>query len=180
MINYHHLDSCTSTNDVALHYIIKHRPTNSFVYTTSHQTQGKGTHKKKWYSERNSSFLYTLGFYKKNAIFNNSLFSFTAAKTVQDVIKTSYNIELTIKKPNDLLLNGKKCAGILIQNRIQGSQSWTIIGIGININTLAFPSDLKNLATSFYLETKQKYQFKNLDKSITNLLLENYNKIMLK
>jgi BirA family transcriptional regulator, biotin operon repressor / biotin---[acetyl-CoA-carboxylase] ligase len=57
----------------------------------------------------------------------------------------------SIKWPNDLYLGNKKTAGILIQNALSGSRlQSSIVGIGLNVNQLNFPSDLPN-ATSLAL-----------------------------
>ena len=58
-----------------------------------------------------------------------------------------------IKLPNDVLLRGRKCAGILIEmgtqtNRVQ----WAIIGIGVNVFHQSFPDELASTATSLSLE----------------------------
>ena len=61
--------------------------------------------------------------------------------------------DLRIKLPNDVLLRGRKCAGILIE---MGSQTdriqWAIIGIGVNLLHRSFPVELSSTATSLSLE----------------------------
>lgn len=57
-----------------------------------------------------------------------------------------------LKWPNDILLNGKKLAGILCEH-IQGSSPSVIVGIGINLNQTHFPEDIQGIATSLKLET---------------------------
>ena len=60
---------------------------------------------------------------------------------------------LRIKLPNDVLLRGRKCAGILIE---MGSQTdriqWAIVGIGVNLFHRSFPHELASTATSLWLE----------------------------
>ncbi len=57
-----------------------------------------------------------------------------------------------LKWPNDILLNGKKLAGILCEH-IPGDAPVVIVGIGINLNQSRFPEDIQGIATSLKLET---------------------------
>lgn len=68
-----------------------------------------------------------------------------------------------IKWPNDLLLNGKKISGILTEASLQGEgEGWVIVGTGINVNTSNFPEELKNIASSLYLETGRSFELERL------------------
>jgi BirA family biotin operon repressor/biotin-[acetyl-CoA-carboxylase] ligase len=71
--------------------------------------------------------------------------------------------EIDIRWPNDLLLNSRKCAGILIETSAQRSPSvqlfprpamlrQAVIGIGINVNHVSFPTELDAIATSLRRE----------------------------
>jgi BirA family biotin operon repressor/biotin-[acetyl-CoA-carboxylase] ligase len=53
-----------------------------------------------------------------------------------------------VKWPNDVYLNGKKVAGILIQNSLSGSLlQWSVVGIGLNVNEMSFPANLTNASS---------------------------------
>jgi len=65
-------------------------------------------------------------------------------------------VECDLRWPNDLLLNGKKLAGILVHGG-EGSDGALIAGIGVNINQPEFPAELKYVATSLYIETKREF-----------------------
>jgi BirA family biotin operon repressor/biotin-[acetyl-CoA-carboxylase] ligase len=67
------------------------------------------------------------------------------------------------KWPNDLLLNGKKFCGILLENTIQQSGlSYSVIGAGVNVNQTAFPPELEQRATSLARECSTTYDRKEL------------------
>ncbi len=66
--------------------------------------------------------------------------------TVEAILKATA-LACDLRWPNDVLIHGKKCAGILAQ--LEGTA--LIAGIGINVNHEQFPSDLRDLATSLYL-----------------------------
>lgn len=61
---------------------------------------------------------------------------------------------LDLRWPNDLLLNGKKFAGILAELTAEATRvRYVVVGVGINVNQPSFPADLRDLATSLRLET---------------------------
>jgi len=57
-----------------------------------------------------------------------------------------------IKWPNDIWLNGKKLGGILVE----AGRDFAVVGIGLNVNTLTFPPEVADIATSLHLETGQE------------------------
>lgn len=76
------------------------------------------------------------------------------AKVMKETIKVLYNYDLEIKKPNDLMLNGKKISGILTQINSQAQKiNYLIISFGFNVNEINFSKETVNLATSL----KQEY-----------------------
>ena len=67
-------------------------------------------------------------------------------------------MEVGIKWPNDILLNGRKLVGILTEMDCDMEKIHSVtVGMGINVNTKEFPADLKEIATSLYLELDQEY-----------------------
>jgi BirA family biotin operon repressor/biotin-[acetyl-CoA-carboxylase] ligase len=63
-----------------------------------------------------------------------------------------------LRWPNDLLLNEKKLAGILVQAADgQGSRGALIAGIGVNVNQTSFPEEIRSIATSLRLETGEEH-----------------------
>jgi len=178
LITYYHFNKLDSTNNYAESLIKDKRPTTPYVITTDYQTEGQGTKQRKWYAEKNKSLLYTLVFFSKNPTINTEIIVLTAAKSVQTLLENHYQIATKIQKPNDIYLNHKKIGGILIKNIIQGKKCWTLIGIGLNINTSYFPEEIKNKATSIYQETKKEIIIRELDKPLTHHLLQSYSSIM--
>jgi BirA family biotin operon repressor/biotin-[acetyl-CoA-carboxylase] ligase len=63
-----------------------------------------------------------------------------------------------IKWPNDIVMNGKKVVGILTEMSAQFDYvNHIVVGIGINVNNESFPEELKEIATSLFLETGEHY-----------------------
>jgi len=82
--------------------------------------------------------------------------------------KDTEKVRIKIKLPNDIMINGKKAVGILVEAKTTGKKpSFVIIGIGININSLK--QELPEHATSLFVETGQKY---DIDKIFPKLIKE--------
>ena len=128
------------------------------VVSSYHQRKGRGQIGNTWWSEP----------YQNLAISIVLLPDFLAAKNqfllnqaislgVYDTVKACTDGEVRIKWPNDIYVGNRKVAGILIQNSLSSTKIQTsIIGVGINVNQEAFPSDIPN-PTSFFLESTKKF-----------------------
>jgi BirA family biotin operon repressor/biotin-[acetyl-CoA-carboxylase] ligase len=83
------------------------------------------------------------------------MLSLAAAVTVAEAIGKCVKAEAKIKWPNDIILNNKKVAGILVESKRAGKHTAYVIGIGINCHQhrQSFPADLQKTATSIDIET---------------------------
>lgn len=87
-------------------------------------------------------------------------------------------LRVGIKWPNDILVNKKKLCGILSESRIGQKQiSLLILGVGINVNNEQMHPDIKDIATSVYLETKTQVDIDNLIKYVCRNIIVLYDKI---
>ena len=148
-----HLSDIDSTNNFAAKLLSQNLCQNGAVIMADVQTQGKGQRGNIWLSESGKNLLSSFVFKPDNLSVENQI-ALTWATSLS-LLKTlrKFNIEALIKWPNDILVGGKKIAGILIENQLQGTRiSCSIIGIGLNLNQTFF-DDLN--ATSVLLETKQ-------------------------
>ncbi len=82
-----------------------------------------------------------------------------SALAIHDAVSSILpDAEVKIKWPNDILLNKRKTAGILIRNSISsGNLKSSIIGIGLNVNQEKFEPEMHGNATSLSLEGKKKF-----------------------
>jgi BirA family biotin operon repressor/biotin-[acetyl-CoA-carboxylase] ligase len=94
--------------------------------------------------------------------------SMAVALALRDTVQV--HVPAAVKWPNDLYLNGRKTAGVLIQNSLgsAGMQS-SVVGIGLNVNQTDFPPELSGKATSLALETGTTFDLDDL----LDTLLEN-------
>jgi len=99
------------------------------------QTGGKGRHGRAWISPKGNLYISVL--LRPSCIAPQAAqLSFVAALAVSDAIDSyiSSTALRMLKWPNDILLDGRKCAGILLETEVKGSEAvWTALGIGVNI-----------------------------------------------
>lgn len=125
------------------------------------QTAGRGRYERLWHDD-GSSCLFSILLKEKLIQDKISMYSLLTAYATHKVL-SKYHKNLSIKWPNDILLNGKKVAGILLESRIKENDIQAIIiGIGINTNTKVFNHEIKNIATSFLKETDQSIDHDSL------------------
>ena len=162
--------SVTSTNDVALNLIQQEKKETGYVYADT-QTKGKGTHGRKWISNKGNLFG-TLFFPLKNNYPAFNEFSIINPVILSNVIENyCEKKKISFKWPNDVLVNGKKICGILQELITSNSKKFLIIGIGVNI--LSNPNiKSKYQATNILLETKKKPKIKE----ILDLIIASYEK----
>lgn len=146
-------DELDSTNGYAKKNDCK---TNTLVLC-DHQTGGKGRFSRKWEAVKGEDLTFTIVKSFKLAIDDMQLVNFYATYVIFSVIKKMLESKadgLKLKWPNDILLNGKKISGILIEVKdINKAEKRFIIGIGINVNQKEMPEEIKHKASSLFIET---------------------------
>lgn len=149
-----HLEETESTNTYALNLLSKNKPSEGTVVSTLNQTAGRGQVGSNWFSEPGkniaiSVILYPVFLPVRDQFLLNQAISLAVFGFVSRFIPSG----VKIKWPNDILVNEKKIAGILIQNTLTNTafQS-SIAGIGINVNQILFREDIPN-PTSLKIET---------------------------
>ncbi len=111
------------------------------------QAEGKGREGKEFVSDRGGLY-FSIVIDEEAVPFNLPLVTQLAAAAVYEAFK-DFNIAVSVKWPNDIILNQKKLAGILVESESRGSKIRIIAGIGINLN-----NDVQNVenATSLKCE----------------------------
>lgn len=119
-------DKITSTQDYAHDLITRGEATNKTVVKALAQSAGRGRYRRTWVSHHGN--LYTSFIYKIAE--RDPKLSYAVAVAIAETL-ISFGLSPQIKWPNDVLIDGKKISGVLIEY----SQNFVIVGIGININT---------------------------------------------
>jgi len=119
-------------------------PEGAVVYT-AFQTKGKGQRGNVWESEKGKNLLASILLFPKFLPPKYSfLLNMAVALAVRDTIVKYLPEPVSIKWPNDIWVNERKIAGILLQNAITMSTiNSSIVGIGLNINQTVFSESLK-------------------------------------
>ena len=124
-----------STNQIALEYSKRSDPGKLWVSAQS-QSGGKGSRGRSWVSAKGNLFA-SLLLHMNVAPQKLATLSFVAGLAVFEALKQFFDERrLTLKWPNDVLLDGKKVSGILLENHVgKNRRSAVIIGVGINCNS---------------------------------------------
>jgi BirA family biotin operon repressor/biotin-[acetyl-CoA-carboxylase] ligase len=133
------LDSVDSTNNYAANLQKGDGIGHGTVILADEQTAGRGQRGAVWDSKPAENLLVSVFLTPANLSVHDqvALTHFASLSVVQVLRK--FGISSNIKWPNDVLVDGKKIAGILIENTISsGRISASIIGIGLNVNQTDF------------------------------------------
>ena len=176
------LSEIDSTNMYAMEQIHAQKALSGSVYQTDFQTNGKGQHGRIWESQRGENLLCTyileLNTLKqgKNWVPSEQLgFSAAVALGAQAFFMEFAGEETKIKKPNDIYWRDRKAGGILIENIVRGTDwTWTVIGIGLNINQTRFSNEAGN-PVSLKQITGKDWDIKTMQKKLAEALSASLN-----
>lgn len=148
------LEACASTNDLAKESAFTEDETRDFrLYLTSHQTAGRGRSGRSWSDDGESALLSSWSFAATGsarplvtARLGAALF--TAAEATFPFLNWS------LKAPNDLFLNDRKVAGLLVESVAMGDRTRLVVGLGMNVGEA--PTDVQNEATGLGAELGER------------------------
>lgn len=129
----HYLDEVTSTMDVAKALARKHCP-HLTVVVAERQTAGRGRMQRIWLSSEGGLY-FTIVLRPPIPPVLSFRINYAASVTLANTIRRMYNIDAGVKWPNDILVGGKKIAGLLSEMEAESdSIAFLNVGIGINVN----------------------------------------------
>lgn len=103
---------------------------NGTMILADRQTQGKGTHGRKWYTEEKNNIAFSFLLEPNCEIKKLEGITLEIAKTILAVFKNLYDISLAIKFPNDIVYQDKKIGGILTETKLKGKiVKYMVVGI---------------------------------------------------
>ncbi len=147
------LPECHSTNDFLIALARSGDVINGTIVQTDFQTLGRGQRGNVWESEPGMNLTFSAFITQplplaKNLYRLNILAALSLHRVLQPYLSPSHRLE--VKWPNDLYLNDRKLAGILVESSILGEGlEWFVLGIGLNVNQMNFSHPL---ATSLLKE----------------------------
>lgn len=130
------------------------------VLFAEHQTSGRGRLGRRWAAPRGSSLLLSVLFFEQPGASTAALSTLIGAVAACEAIEAATDCRPTLRWPNDVLISGRKVAGVLVETRRRGTGSPPLaVVLGIGINCLQqrghFPPELGETATSLELESPQ-------------------------
>ena len=155
-------ETLISTNDHMLAMLKDGNPAEGTVIYTGFQTGGRGHMGNTWESEKGKNLLFSILLFPDFLLPSGQFeLSKIVSLALTDVVGM-YSSKVLIKWPNDILVNGKKIAGILIENVVTFNRiTRCIVGIGLNVNQEKFSSDIPN-PTSLLLEARCQFDMTDL------------------
>ncbi len=145
------------------------------------QTAGKGQHGRHWDSQADLGLWMSLLLGRpQNLSTDLNLLSIYTGIVLQQALQKIVDPMVQLKWPNDLLINGEKCGGILTEIQWQGATpSSAIIGVGLNLMHQIddFPSELQDSATSLFLQGCKSLNRDEIATQFTHDFFVNFSKL---
>ncbi|MFQ9310970.1 MAG: biotin--[acetyl-CoA-carboxylase] ligase [Paraclostridium sordellii] len=161
-----HFESIDSTNNYAKN--VANEKVDGTVIISEEQLGGRGRLGKKWHSRKYDGIWMSIILKPDISPMDAPFITLIAGASIVKALD-NLGIKSTIKWPNDIILNNKKVCGILTELSAEIERvNYIVLGIGINVKTLDFPEDIKNIATSI---KKESYEASRVD-IIRNILEE--------
>ncbi|MFI5236778.1 MAG: biotin--[acetyl-CoA-carboxylase] ligase [Ignavibacteriales bacterium] len=169
--NFIYCEEIDSTNTELLSNKQLYKKTGTILLAEK-QLKGKGRRDRTWQSAKGLNLTFSVLITKDILTeININHLNLATSIAVASAIEKHYQLRTELKWPNDVLIEGKKVSGILIESIIKGNKTErTVIGIGINLNQMAFHGDFNFPPTSLKLETKSDIDRENFLAEVLNIL----------
>ena len=155
-ITHEYYDSVDSTND-RIKSRAHENAKEGLVITAMNQTKGKGRVGRKWESPVGESVATSMLLHPTGIPMESvPTITIVCGMAVRDALEQLYGLDAKIKWPNDIVVNGKKICGILVEMEAEaGKVKHVIAGIGVNVHQKTFPEEIAFKATSVDIELKR-------------------------
>src|SRR6516162_1265210 len=129
------------------------------VVFAEHQTDGRGQRGNRWESAARKGLWFSILLRPEIRLSESGRLTIWAIEAISNVVRTEVGLEPAIKLPNDVQINGRKVAGVLVEMRAQNNAPHVaVVGIGINVNQCRdeFPAELQDNAISLAMAAGQQ------------------------
>ena len=158
-------DELDSTNTEALNQA-RRGADEGLCIVAQRQTAGRGRHGRTWISEKDAGLYFSIVLRPKIETRFLSLITLMTAVAVYETLAT-FSLKPDIKWANDVHINDKKISGILAETTETKSGLAVIVGIGINLKSSNFPTEIAQTATSIEQETEEPINIELLLENLT-------------
>ncbi len=128
------------------------------VVVADEQTAGRGRLGRPWHSEAGTGLYFSYVLEPPGEGAALPIVTLALGLAVQEAVQRVAGDSCDLRWPNDVLLNEKKCAGILVE--LHGGK--LVAGVGVNVNQMRFPEALAGIATSLRIETGREHSREEL------------------
>ncbi len=168
------IDRAESTNDALRVMVEEGAPDGRGIYT-SEQTAGRGRRGRAWVCPSGTALALSVALVGPQHQAYTMQLPLAAGAAVADVIRAETGLVPELKWPNDVLISGKKVAGVLCEGVHDGTRlRGVVIGVGLNINVSQgeFPQELESIATSLLAESGITYEIDHLARTLHAAILD--------
>ncbi|MDQ3877320.1 MAG: biotin--[acetyl-CoA-carboxylase] ligase, partial [Actinomycetota bacterium] len=150
-------DEITSTNDEAMRWATLEAAPQGSIVVTDHQVTGRGRWGRTWFSQPGTAIQFSLILRPSVPVDVLGLLTTALGLACAEGVEIAAGIKCAVKWPNDVVVDGRKLAGILVESRVSGHvMDIAIAGMGINVYppTGDVPDDIAGRATSVLAEAR--------------------------
>ena len=176
-MQYHHIHfkEIDSTNSYLKN---GYKLLDDFTFASAdYQSHGKGRNDRIWYSNSGENLMFSFLVKNEDLMKRSSILSIlTAVEIAKEIEK--YNVSnVSIKWPNDVLIDNKKVCGILLEGQVP---EYLVVGVGLNVNQKEFRDDLRRPATSLSLILKENIDIEELKNRLFSNIVNNFANLNIK
>jgi BirA family transcriptional regulator, biotin operon repressor / biotin---[acetyl-CoA-carboxylase] ligase len=152
------VEEADSTNDMIAQMAAGDWP-EGFCVFAERQLAGRGQRGNEWESAAGKGLWFSILLRPKIEIAESARLTTWVAETIATALRNEFGLSATVKPPNDVYVDDRKIAGVLVEMRAQpGTAHVAVIGVGLNVNHMPadFSDELRRRATSLLIVLKRK------------------------
>lgn len=169
--NFVYVEEIDSTNTILLkNNEYRH---NGTTILAEYQLHGKGRRSRNWIAAKEQALTFSILLSRALEKVEVNVINLGASLAVAQAIENLHQLKVEVKWPNDVLVEGKKIAGILLESISKGSKlEKIVVGIGINVNQPNFKGKFEIPPTSIRMELKRIASRERLLSEVLNIFEE--------
>jgi BirA family biotin operon repressor/biotin-[acetyl-CoA-carboxylase] ligase len=144
------------------------------LFLAETQTAGRGRHGHQWASPPGAGIYASLLLRPRRPAAALLLLTLAAGLAVAEAVEAETGLRADIRWPNDLLLEGRKFCGLLVESAPEADGLIAVLGFGINVRPAAFPPELAGIATALENHTQQPVRQEPLLAAVLSALEHRY------
>ncbi|MFC1587373.1 biotin--[acetyl-CoA-carboxylase] ligase [Planctomycetota bacterium] len=151
-------EECDSTNDQIWQWAgIPGK--EGLVVFAEEQTRGRGRLGRRWFSPKFHNLTFSILLQPPLSVEKAAVLTLAAGVAITECLREEFEVSACLKWPNDVVVESRKIAGILVESKLIGKYPNFVVGIGLNVNisTSETPAQLKGKLTSMAMELERDY-----------------------